>query len=139
MPATKVPCPRPSPAAFGKRLVMPTCVTNRPPRPATEALTPESTTAIVGGSVARVERVSQTWSRPAAYGHCSRFQKPETDTGAMSPVAGEVAAAVAASGLTADTATCSVDPMSTEPAVYVSPVAPPMSAHCTPLGSHLCH
>jgi hypothetical protein len=48
MPATKVPCPRPSPAEFGWRLVIVTCLTTRPPKSVRPAATPLSTIAIAG-------------------------------------------------------------------------------------------
>src|SRR2546429_4536312 len=47
-PATKVPCPRPSPFAFGVSDVSVTCFTTRPPNIGLAASTPESTIAIAG-------------------------------------------------------------------------------------------
>ena len=48
MPATNVPCPRPSPSAFGSRFVIVTCLTTRPPKSVRPAATPLSTIAIAG-------------------------------------------------------------------------------------------
>ena len=48
MPATNVPCPRPSPIAFGSRFVIVTCLTTRPPKSVRPAATPLSTIAIAG-------------------------------------------------------------------------------------------
>jgi hypothetical protein len=49
MPATNVPWPRPSPGEFGRRPVIVTCLTTRPPKSVRVLWTPLSTIAIAGG------------------------------------------------------------------------------------------
>src|SRR5919198_3913292 len=72
MPATNVPCPRPSPGEFGVRVVKFTCVSTRPPKSATcVASTPESTTAMVGA----VRPLDQNALAPWTFVHTCAFEK----------------------------------------------------------------
>src|SRR5262245_53673043 len=70
IPATKVPCPRPSPGEFGVMLARLTCAATRAPPSKSERLAsmPESMTAMVGACGAGFDDEPHRYAFPEAYG-----------------------------------------------------------------------
>src|SRR5436190_3235321 len=129
MPATKVPWPRPSPAAFGLRLVSVTLSTTRLPKSARAASIPESTIAIVDGCAGAAAHSSEV---RVTYGHSWRFGSAATST--VGPDAADAAPAAFAAVTTTRIVACTSSRVST----YVAAVAPATSRHDPP-ASQRCH
>src|SRR5207249_842705 len=71
MPATKVPCPRPSPGELPGSVVRLTFAAMRPANSGRVASIPESTTAIVAAGDAGVVPLAQYLNTPVTNGHLS--------------------------------------------------------------------
>src|SRR5207249_2558016 len=71
MPATNVPCPRPSPGELPGSVLRLTFATMRPANSGRLASMPESTTAIVAAGAAGVAPEAQYLKTPVTKGHLS--------------------------------------------------------------------
>src|ERR671924_1177157 len=87
MPATKVPCPRPSPGELPGSVVRLTSATTRPPKSGRNASMPESTIAIVAAGAAGLTPVDQYLATPVTYGHFSLLEFAERRIGASGVIA----------------------------------------------------
>src|SRR5712692_2933675 len=78
IPATKVPCPRPSPGELPGRVVRLTSATMRPANSGRDASMPESTIAIVAAGAAGLDPFAQYLLTPVTSGHFSLVGSPGT-------------------------------------------------------------